>query len=129
MLSDKQRIAKAAVAVMAAAAFLWAYTQIVDATGTMPRCLFKWATGWSCPGCGSQRAFMALLHGHPIEAMRQNLLIAPATAYLAILAAGYLFRNSTCIQRLYKALTSPLALIYVAITIVSWMVVRNLLGI
>ena len=68
-----------------AAAFFTFYLWIVNATGFMPRCPVKWATGWNCPGCGSQRAFMALLHGHPMAAFRANLILPLAMAYLAVM--------------------------------------------
>ncbi len=29
-----------------------------------PPCLFHWATGYPCPGCGSTRAFRQLVQGH-----------------------------------------------------------------
>ena len=33
-----------------------------------PRCVFLSLTGYKCPGCGSQRAIHALLHGcHPVD--------------------------------------------------------------
>lgn len=39
------------------------------------QCFFKKYTGFYCPGCGGQRAFHALLHGHFVEAFQNNLLI------------------------------------------------------
>ncbi|MFD1467703.1 DUF2752 domain-containing protein [Hymenobacter caeli] len=50
-----------------------------------PRCPWQWLTGLYCPGCGSQRAFHALLHGHVGRAAGLNLL---AVAYAPVLAAG-----------------------------------------
>jgi hypothetical protein len=40
-----------------------------------PFCPFYKITGWYCPGCGGQRAFHALLHGHFLDALRDNFLI------------------------------------------------------
>lgn len=48
-----------------------------------PKCPFKALTGLDCPGCGSQRAVHALLHGHVDEAFRQNALIPIAIPYLS----------------------------------------------
>jgi len=45
-----------------------------DGAGFLP-CLFQRATGWYCPGCGSQRAVHALLHGRVGEALSHNLLL------------------------------------------------------
>ncbi len=50
-----------------------------------PRCPFHWLTGLYCPGCGSQRAFHALLHGRVGQAAGLNLL---AVAYAPVLALG-----------------------------------------
>jgi hypothetical protein len=37
-------------------------------------CPFHWLTGWYCPGCGTQRALHALLHGRFKEAIFLNAL-------------------------------------------------------
>ena len=38
-------------------------------------CLFRELTGLYCPGCGSGRAAIALLRGHPLEAVGYNPLL------------------------------------------------------
>ena len=129
MLTARQRYTRAAAVSIIAAAFLILYIQVVNLTGFMPRCIIKWATGWSCPGCGSQRAFMALLHGHPSEALEYNPILLPALMYLSILAAGYLMPEKRIPARLYRGATSPATLIVVAATTVGWMVLRNIIGI
>ena len=52
-----------------------------------PRCLLYVTTGWYCPGCGSLRAFHALLHGRFAEAVDLNawtMLVLPfGIAYCA----------------------------------------------
>lgn len=40
-----------------------------------PPCFFHYLTGLDCPGCGSQRAVHALLHGNLWDAMDYNLLL------------------------------------------------------
>ena len=40
----------------------------------MPPCLWRSATGWLCPGCGSARAVHALLHGDLNAALQFNPL-------------------------------------------------------
>ena len=42
--------------------------------GFYPRCFFKTATGFDCPGCGGLRATHQLLHGHLREAFMLNPL-------------------------------------------------------
>lgn len=49
-----------------------------------PPCTFYQTTGWYCPGCGSQRAFHALLHGNFLMAFQYNLLLP-----LGLLAGAY----------------------------------------
>jgi hypothetical protein len=40
-------------------------------------CLFKEVFGVSCPGCGLQRAFAALLQGNLVESLVQNPALIP----------------------------------------------------
>lgn len=39
-----------------------------------PKCPFFLLTHLYCPGCGSQRCIAALLHGHILAALHQNIL-------------------------------------------------------
>jgi hypothetical protein len=54
-----------------------AYYFYFPSLGFLPnmQCLFNKTTGLYCPGCGGQRAFHALLHGHITNAAQNNLLI------------------------------------------------------
>lgn len=123
------RLKKAAAIALMAAAFFAFYLWVVDATGFMPRCLVKWATGYDCPGCGSQRAFMALIHGDIAGALRANLMLPFAMAYLAVMLLAWLMPGSRRLARLSERLTSPAALLVLAAVLLAWMPVRNLLGI
>lgn len=56
-------------------------------TGFFPKCPFYSLTGLYCPGCGSQRALHALLHGAVLKAASYNLLalmVLPVLAYAAL---------------------------------------------
>ncbi|WP_340067006.1 DUF2752 domain-containing protein [Ascidiimonas aurantiaca] len=44
-------------------------------TNLFPKCPFHEFTGLHCPGCGSQRALHALVHGRIFSALGHNLLI------------------------------------------------------
>ena len=53
----------AAAAMLALVAAVAVYFALDPARHPFPRCMFLTLTGWQCPGCGSQRALHALLHG------------------------------------------------------------------
>ena len=55
-----------------------------------PRCAFREATGWKCPGCGGTRAIHAALSGQLGKSVSLNLLAVP----LALLAGYPLARLS-----------------------------------
>ena len=46
-----------------------------EGTRIYPPCVFKYLTGYYCPGCGSLRAMHRLLHGHILEAFGFNPLM------------------------------------------------------
>lgn len=55
--------------------------------GFYPRCLFKYATGLDCPGCGGLRATHQLLHGQIAAAFSLNplmVLLLPLAVLLLI---------------------------------------------
>lgn len=52
--------------------------------GFYPRCPFRAVTGRACAGCGVTRGLHQLLTGHPVAALRLNLLLVvlvPAALY------------------------------------------------
>lgn len=59
-------------------------------------CVFHTFTGLYCPGCGGTRAFIHLIHGHPIQSFRFH----PFVLYTAVL--GGWFMLSQTIERLSK---------------------------
>ena len=48
-----------------------------------PKCPFYILTGFNCPGCGSQRALHALLHGNLTAAVNYNLLFVVSLPFIA----------------------------------------------
>ena len=44
--------------------------------GSLPPCLWHAWTGWPCPGCGTTRAIVRLLHADPAGALASNPLAA-----------------------------------------------------
>lgn len=92
-----------------------------------PRCPVKLLTGYSCPGCGVQRAFHALLHGNLWQALAYNYFFVISVPYFILACVAILLKGKfTRFRRYVEGRT--LALIYVVCYCV-WFVVRNALEI
>ena len=92
--------------------------------GLFPRCAFKAITGWDCPGCGSQRALHALLHGHVAEAWRANpyfLLAVPSALIL-----GWVEMTRERHPALYRSVYRPATFIIILFLTIGWWIYRNL---
>lgn len=114
-----------AMAAIAAVVIIVVYSTIDPAEGMMPRCWFKVLTGWDCPGCGSQRALHALLHGHPDDAWRFN----PALFVMLPLAAAYAIAELCPARwpRLRMILLQPKVIASIGVGIILWTIGRNIL--
>ena len=72
-------------ALLAGSAYLFVFEP--GKTGLFPVCLFRFLTGYQCPGCGSTRAMHQLLHGHVVAAFELNpffLVAIPCLLYALI---------------------------------------------
>ena len=65
---------------LAGAAYLFLFEP--GKTGLFPVCLFRFLTGYQCPGCGSTRAMHQLLHGHVVAAFELNPFFLVAIPFL-----------------------------------------------
>lgn len=90
----------------------------------MPKCMFHLATGYDCPGCGSQRALHALLSGDFAGAFHANAFLFLLVPFFLLLA--YAEFNPKRHPRLYKVLTSSPAIYSLLILIVAWTIFRNI---
>lgn len=123
----------ASVIILVAAAFAvvaaFAVYAAFDPAGSVffPKCPFKMLTGLQCPGCGTQRALHELLHLHVGEAVRYNAMLAMAVPFVAVYLAASALQSR--LPRLYACLHSAPAVWTVFAVVVSWWVLRNLLGI
>lgn len=91
-----------------------------------PRCLFLETTGVKCPGCGSQRAVHALLHGQVGEAWHYNAMLVVAIPLIGFYLLVSVLQERW--QRLYRVLFSRVVLLSLVGLIVLWWVLRNVAG-
>jgi hypothetical protein len=91
-----------------------------------PKCIFNQLTGLYCPGCGSQRALSALLHGNFLLALHDNLLIVcciPLLFYAAYIFVWNIFHTEK--KGFSFFYSSAFAIIFLIVVIV-FTVVRNI---
>lgn len=95
-----------------------------SASSVFPRCAFLSLTGYKCPGCGSQRAIHALLHGNVAGAFRFNALLFIAIPWIALC----LFAESQRVRnpRLYARLNAPLLIWLFLALVLIWWLLRNI---
>jgi len=87
-------------------------------------CMTKQLSGYDCPGCGGQRAFHHLLHGHFLQAAKLNAAIyffAPLLAYIFFSAVLKPFGI-----KLPDIDASPKTLVIILILLGVFTIVRNL---
>lgn len=93
-------------------------------SGLFPRCTFLSLTGYKCPGCGTQRAIHALLHGDVAGAFKYNALLLVAIPWIALClyAESRRLRN----PRLYARLYAPLLIWLFLAMVLLWWLLRNI---
>ena len=93
-------------------------------SGLFPRCTFLSLTGYKCPGCGTQRAIHALLHGDVAGAFKYNALLLVAIPWIALClyAESRRLRN----PRLYARLNAPLLIWLFLAMVLVWWLLRNI---
>lgn len=120
----RRRRVLAAAGIIAAIAILAAYYTLAPESGIYPRCMFRQLTGLDCPGCGSQRALHALLHGHIAEAWSYNALLLIEIPLIATLFAAYPLRHRY--PSLHRVLNSQAITLLILATIIGWTIIRNI---
>lgn len=95
----------------------------------MPKCVFKLLTGYSCPGCGFQRAVHAFLHGDVMGAVRFNLFLVVGVPYLLIVAVASIIPKTERTAA-FRRFAFHKCWVYLYVTLFCiWWVVRNILHI
>lgn len=83
-------------------------------------------TGLQCPGCGSQRAIHALLHGDIISAWRFNALLVISIPVLAVMLPVQFMRRSR--PQLYLKVFCTTTIWITFAVVVTWWIARNIWG-
>ena len=95
--------------------------------GVFPKCAFFVLTGWKCPGCGSQRALHALLHGDIAGAFHMNMWIPVAAIYIVLVMIALFFSNRN--SRYSKIVTNDYLFATFLLFTIAWFVLRNVYGV
>lgn len=109
------------------AIFLVAYYYVFDPETESEfflKCPLYEVTGLQCPGCGSQRAFHALLHFNFQEAIRQNVLFVLGLPYVGILFLTSF--DKVKYQKIRAFLLSSWMILGITLLSILFAIVRNL---
>ncbi len=112
------------IAVVAVAALIVLYGCLDPAAHRFPRCPFLMLTGYECPGCGSQRAIHALLHGNLATAWHYNAMMVVILPIVAALAIASLRRRRA--PRFYNLVNSSVVIWGVFVAVILWWIGRNI---
>ncbi len=116
-----RRLVIIGVPVIVLASFVFLYFTAEDIAAKLPQCLFLKYTGMYCPGCGSTRAVLSVLHGRFIMALRYNLGLC-ALAVICVLCYFEYVLNKKILPR------SPWFWIVFGIILVLYYVFRNFIS-
>lgn len=95
-----------------------------SSSSLFPRCEFLALTGYKCPGCGSQRAIHALLHGDVVGAFKYNALLLVAMPWIGLCLYGETQRARN--PRLYARINTPLLVWLFLAMVLMWWLLRNI---
>jgi hypothetical protein len=122
-----QRVAVSTVGA-ATLVVLVALARTDPASGGLPRCPLHQLTGLWCPGCGSQRALHALLHGHVGSAIGLNVLLTcalPLLVYAYVAWVTRAFAPATSTARLPPLAVPSIVVRALPAVVLAFAVVRN----
>lgn len=120
---DRRLLIVAGVALLLAAICVYFYFDPSD-NRFFPRCPFLAATGYLCPGCGSQRAIHALLHGDIASAWHYNCMLLLFAPLIVLLLYSECVRTSC--PRFYSRINSAPVIWGSFIVLTLWWILRNI---
>ena len=91
-----------------------------------PKCAFHSLTGLQCPGCGSQRAIHALLHGDIAEAFHYNAMMVIALPAVILLCVSECLRSKY--PKFYLQINSKWIIRTAFIVVAGWWIIRNIIN-
>ena len=94
-------------------------------SGWAINCPFKAITNYDCPGCGSQRAFHELLHGHFGNAFVLNPLFVVAIPIFLIFLVFQIGDLKTKYSKFYNLLFGFKSILIYLIIVLVFFVIRN----
>lgn len=92
--------------------------------GFFPPCPSKWLTGYDCPGCGTQRALHAFLHGDMAGVIHYNAMLVVGVPLVLTIFASNMLRERY--PRFHRFMNSNLIIALAAVITVFWTIYRNL---
>ena len=119
-------VISAAISLLLVAVAFMFYLFDPEEMALFPRCPFLLATGYECPGCGSQRAVHDMLHLDFKSAFSQNALILLLLPYSWLGLYLVFFAKRHRFPELEKLLFGKWAAMLVVSGIMIYWVVRNL---
>lgn len=126
MHSGTDKIKTLSIAAAATALLLLYYFFDARKENFFPVCPFLKLTGFYCPGCGSQRAVSALLHGQLLSAFGFNLLVPlsiPFILYGVVAEFQHVFKQVIIKNNFFYA---PFFAKITAIVVISFFILRNI---
>lgn len=91
-----------------------------------PKCPFLLATGYECPGCGSQRAVHSLLHLNIGAALKYNAFMVLAIPYIFLGIYLQYFGGKKRFPGVEKFFFGRWAAVVLLAVIIAYWVLRNL---
>lgn len=119
-LTKRDKVVLAVAAVLVA---MCVYFYFDPSDNLFPRCPFLVAIGYQCPGCGSQRAIHALLHGDIVSAWHFNAMLVVFIPLIVVLIVAE-FRRTRA-PHFYRLVNSAAVIWTSAAVLILWWIFRN----